>query len=103
MGLVSLGYEPGEVVSILANTRKEWVYADLGALGAAGVVQRHLPDRRGRRRSSTCCRIPGPCSLFVEDEEQLDKVLEVRGGLPRAAQDHRDRHEGPARLQRPAA
>ena len=43
MGLVSLGYEPGEVVSILANTRKEWVYADLGALGAAGVVNSNYP------------------------------------------------------------
>jgi len=38
MGLVALGYQPGEVVSILSNTRKEWVTADLGALGAAGVV-----------------------------------------------------------------
>jgi long-chain acyl-CoA synthetase len=36
MGLASLGYEPGEVVSILSNTNKEWMAADLGALGAAG-------------------------------------------------------------------
>ena len=43
MGLASLGYQPGEVVSILANTRKEWVYADLGALGAAGVVNGIYP------------------------------------------------------------
>ena len=30
LGLVSFGYEPGEVVSILSNTNKEWMAADLG-------------------------------------------------------------------------
>jgi len=43
MGLVSLGYQPGDVVSILSNTNKEWVFADLGALGAAGVVNGIYP------------------------------------------------------------
>ena len=43
MGLASLGYQPGEVASILSNTVKEWVYADLGALGAAGVVNGIYP------------------------------------------------------------
>ena len=28
MGLVSLGYEPGEVASILSNTNREWMCAD---------------------------------------------------------------------------
>jgi long-chain acyl-CoA synthetase len=82
MGLVSLGYEPGEVVSILANTRKEWVYADLGALGAAGVVNGIYPTDAS---SQVEYLLSDSASVyaFVEDEEQLDKVLEVRGRLPR--------------------
>src|SRR5262245_36828100 len=43
MGLVALDYAPGEVVSILSNTSKEWMCADLGALGAAGVVNGIYP------------------------------------------------------------
>ena len=45
-------------------------------------VQRHLPDRRRRRRCSTCARTRAPRVLFVEDDEQLDKALEVRARLP---------------------
>ena len=36
--------------------------------------------------------------FFAENEEQLDKILEVRGALPAAREDHRLRHGGPARL-----
>jgi long-chain acyl-CoA synthetase len=82
MGLVALGYEPGEVVSILANTRKEWVYADLGALGAAGVVNGIYPTDAASQ-AEYLLSDSGSVYVFVEDEEQLDKVLEVRGRLPR--------------------
>ena len=36
MGLAALGFEPGECASILSNTRKECMFADLGVLCAAG-------------------------------------------------------------------
>jgi long-chain acyl-CoA synthetase len=82
MGLASLGYEPGEVVSILANTCKEWVYADLGALGAAGVVNGIYPTDAA---SQVEYLLTDSSSVyaFVEDDEQLDKVLEVRNRLPK--------------------
>ena len=35
-GLIELGFEPGETVSILGNTREEWLMCDLGALCAGG-------------------------------------------------------------------
>ncbi len=81
MGLVSLGLQPGDVVSILAETIPEWLYADMGTLGAGGVsngiyptdaakqVEYILNDSRSR-------------FLFVEDEEQLDKFLEIRARTP---------------------
>jgi long-chain acyl-CoA synthetase len=64
-------------------------------------VQRHLPDRRRRARCSTCARTRAPRVLFVEDDEQLDKALEVRAPAAAAAQDRRVRHGGPARPGRP--
>jgi len=34
---VELGFEPGETVSILGNTRQEWLFSDLAALCAGGI------------------------------------------------------------------
>jgi long-chain acyl-CoA synthetase len=82
LGLVALGYEPGEVVSILSNTNKEWMCADLGALGAAGVVNGIYPTDAAAQVEYLLAD-SGSVYVFAEDDEQLDKVLEVRARLPR--------------------
>jgi long-chain acyl-CoA synthetase len=82
MGLASLGYQPGEVVSILSNTNREWVCADLGALGAAGVVNGIYPTDAPAQVEYLLAD-SGSVYAFVEDEEQLDKLLEVRARLPK--------------------
>jgi long-chain acyl-CoA synthetase len=82
MGLAALGFEPGEVVSILSNTRREWVYADLGAQGAAGVVNGIYPTDSAAQVEYLLTD-SASVYVFVEDDEQLDKVLAVRGALPR--------------------
>ena len=82
MGLAALGFEPGEVVSILSNTCKEWVYADLGALGAAGVVNGIYPTD-APAQVEFLLSDSGSVYVFVEDDEQLDKVLEVRDRVPK--------------------
>src|SRR5512147_21324 len=81
MGLVALGYAPGEVVSILSNTNKEWMCADLGALGAAGVVNGIYPTDAAAQAEYLLAD-SGSVYAFVEDEEQLDKLLEIRARLP---------------------
>jgi long-chain acyl-CoA synthetase len=81
MGLVALGFNPGEVVSILSNTSREWVYADLGVLGAAGVVNGIYPTDAASQVEYLLTD-SGSVYLFVEDDEQLDKVLEVRDRVP---------------------
>ncbi len=82
LGLVSLGYEPGEVVSILSNTNKEWMAADLGALGAAGVVNGIYPTDAASQVEYLLTD-SASVYVFVEDDEQLDKVLEVRARAPK--------------------
>ena len=82
LGLVTLGFEPGECASILANTRKEWMFADLGVLCAGGVANGIYPTD-----SPAQCEYlltdSGSRYVFVEDEEQLDKILEVRERTPK--------------------
>jgi len=81
MGLVSLGLQPGECVSVLSNTNREWLYADMGILGAAGVSNGIYPTDAPVQVEYLCAD-SGSVYLFVEDDEQLDKVLEVRERLP---------------------
>ncbi|HYF61142.1 MAG TPA: long-chain fatty acid--CoA ligase [Burkholderiaceae bacterium] len=80
-GLSSLGFAPGEVASVLANTSREWVWTDLGILGAGGVCNGVYPTDSASQLQFLC-EDSSTTFLFVEDDEQLDKFLEVRDRLP---------------------
>jgi long-chain acyl-CoA synthetase len=80
-GLQAIGFRHGDVACVLAETRPEWVFADLGILGAGGVSggihPAEEPDALGQALHAADCRV-----LFVENDEQLDKVLLVRERCP---------------------
>jgi long-chain acyl-CoA synthetase len=82
LGLAALGLQPGDTASILANTVVEWVVADLGILCAGGVSNGIYPTD-SPAQVQYLCEDSATRVLFVENEEQLDKVLEVRDRLPR--------------------
>lgn len=82
LGLAALGLQPGETASILANTVVEWIVADLGILCAGGVSNGIYPTDSAAQ-VHYLCEDSATRVLFVENEEQLDKVLEVRERLPR--------------------
>ena len=79
--LHAIGFRPGDVASVLANTIPEWNYADMGILCAGGVSSGIYPTDAAKQVeyliNDSRTRI-----LFVEDDEQLDKALEVRGRCP---------------------
>ena len=81
MGLKAIGFRPGDIACVLAETRPEWVYVDLGILGAGGVSggidPAEEPEQLGQTLQQSGCRV-----LFVENDEQLDKVLLVRDRCP---------------------
>jgi long-chain acyl-CoA synthetase len=81
MALLSLDFARGDVAAILSETRPEAVYADLAILGcgAASIAidPDKEPDRLCHLLSSSGARL-----AFVENEEQLDKVLAVRDRCP---------------------
>ena len=80
-GLISQGFEAGDTASILSNTVIEWVLADLAVLSCGGVSNGVYPTDAAEQLHYLCedsrSRV-----LFVEDDEQLDKALEVRARLP---------------------
>jgi len=80
-GLQALGLERGQTASILANTVVEWVLADLAVLCCGGVSNGIYPTDAAAQ-VHYLCEDSSTRVLFVEDDEQLDKALEVRDQLP---------------------
>ncbi len=80
-GLLSLGFARGECASILANTVVEWVWADIAVLSCGGVSNGIYPTDAASQ-VHYLCEDSRTTVLFVEDDEQLDKALEVRSQLP---------------------
>ncbi|MBV9251417.1 MAG: AMP-binding protein [Acetobacteraceae bacterium] len=79
--LQTIGFQPGDAAGVLAETRPEWVIADLAILSAGGVSVGIPADSEAAEiaeflRASNC-RL-----LFAENEEQLDKTLAVRVSCP---------------------
>ncbi|WP_431512779.1 AMP-dependent synthetase/ligase [Variovorax sp. DAIF25] len=79
-GLLSLGFAPGQCASILSNTVIEWVLADLAVLSCGGVANGIYPTDAASQ-VHYLCEDSRTTILFVEDDEQLDKALEVRSAL----------------------
>ncbi|MCX7166229.1 MAG: long-chain fatty acid--CoA ligase [Rhodocyclales bacterium] len=81
MGLLELGFAVGETTSILGNTRQEWLFSDLAVLSCGGISSGIYPtDAASQVEYLT--QDSNSVILFVEDDEQLDKALEVRERLP---------------------
>jgi long-chain acyl-CoA synthetase len=80
-GLIRLGLSAGDRVGILSANRREWHLADLGILSAGGVTVPVYPTNSSSQvayvLSHSGCRY-----LFVEDLDQLSKVLLRRDELP---------------------
>jgi long-chain acyl-CoA synthetase len=81
LGLVELGVEKGDRVSILGNTRPEWTYFDFAALSIGAVVvpiyQTNSPEECRYVLENSDAKV-----VIVEDDEQIEKIREVREKLP---------------------
>ncbi len=81
LGLMDLGIEKGDKVSILANTRLEWTLFDFATLTAGATVvpiyQTNSPDECHYVLENSDAK-----AVIVEDDEQLAKVTAVRDRLP---------------------
>ncbi len=81
LGLMQLGVEKGDVVSILANTRPEWTYFDFAALTAGAVVapiyQTNSPEECAYVLTDSDAKV-----VVVEDDEQMEKIRAVRDQCP---------------------
>jgi long-chain acyl-CoA synthetase len=75
------GLAPGEVAGILSETTQDWIAADL-AIQGAGAASLGVNPTDGREAVAHVLGDSGCAVLFVEGEEQLDKVLHIRDRCP---------------------
>jgi len=80
-GLVSLGLKPKDVVSIIADNCPEWLYTDMGTMLVGGVTN-GIYTTDSAKQVEYIVNDSGTRFFFAENEEQLDKILEVRDRCP---------------------
>lgn len=81
LGLRSLGLQRGDVVSVLSEDNKEWMYIDMAAM-CMGAVSSGVYTTDSSRQLAYLVNDSKTRFLFVENEEQLDKFLEVEDQMP---------------------
>ncbi len=91
LGLIDLGIEKGDKVSILANTRPEWTYFDFAALSVGATVvpiyQTNSADECQYVLENSDAK-----AVIAEDDGQLAKINAVKGNCPKL--EHVIRMEG---------
>ncbi|HSH11158.1 MAG TPA: AMP-binding protein [Ilumatobacter sp.] len=75
-GLLALGVEPGDRVSIHSEDRPEWIILDLATVAVRGITVGFYPTNPAAE-VAYLLQDSGACVHFAEDEEQYDKVDEI--------------------------
>ena len=81
LGLRTLGLGRGDVISILSEDNKEWMYCDMAAQ-CMGAISSGVYTTDSASQLAYLVNDSQTKFLFVESEEQLDKYLEVEDQMP---------------------
>jgi long-chain acyl-CoA synthetase len=81
LGLLSLGFEPGDKVLIIGDNAPQWYYAELAAQAnqgaSVGLYSELTPTEIKYIAQNAEARF-----AIVEDQEQVDKFLQIKDDLP---------------------
>jgi len=81
LGLLSLGFKPGDKVLIIGNNAPQWYYAELAAQAnhgaSVGLYSDLIPLEIKYIAENSEARF-----AIVEDQEQVDKFLQIKDELP---------------------
>jgi long-chain acyl-CoA synthetase len=81
LGLVSLGVGRGDVVGLIGDNRPDWVMGEIAAHAAGarslGVYRDALDEEVAYLLAHS-----GAAAVIAEDEEQVDKLLNISGSVP---------------------
>ena len=82
LGLIALGLKPGQAIGIIGDNRPEWIYAELAAQ-AAGAIPFGIFQDSILSEVAYIIDHSGAAMIVAEDQEQVDKILDLKDQLPR--------------------
>ncbi len=81
LGLRELGVKPGDRIAIFSENRPEWAIADFACV-TSGVSDVPLYPNLPAEQAAYILNDSGSVAIFVSDEAQAAKIMEVRGTIP---------------------
>ncbi len=81
MGLLALGIKRGDRIGIVTNNHPEWLFSELGAQAVGGVTLSLFTAAIAEELSTALGKVQAAV-VFVQDQEQMDKLLESKEKLP---------------------
>jgi long-chain acyl-CoA synthetase len=81
LGLISLGLEQGDVVSIIGDNEPEWFWGEFATQAARGIVTGIFVDSIPSEVKYIVAH-SGAKFAIANDQEQVDKFLEIRDEVP---------------------
>ena len=82
LGMVALGLQAGDKVAIIGDNRPEWVWGEVAAQ-AAGAVPLGLYQDSTLKEVSYIIDHSDASFVLAEDQEQVDKILDMKEQLPK--------------------
>ena len=80
-GLMQMGYRRHDHIAILSENRREWLYSQLG-INFIGAIPAGLYPSSPSSEIAYLMEYSDSVAVICEDQEQVDKILEVREALP---------------------
>ena len=80
LGLKSLGFRRGENIGIITDNHPEWLFSELGGQAVGAVTLNLFTSSISDELANTLNRIQATY-VVAQDQEQVDKLLEVRDRL----------------------
>lgn len=81
LGLAAIGVRRGDVVAILGKNRPEWVWSELAA-HAVGALSMGVYQDSMNAEVAYLLNYTEASVVMAEDEEQVDKLLEIAADVP---------------------
>ncbi|MCK9274758.1 MAG: AMP-binding protein [Syntrophales bacterium] len=81
LGLIQLGFRRGENLAIIMDNHQEWLFAELGAQALGGITLNLFTSAIASELAYGLNRADA-AYVVAQDQEQVDKLLEIRDKLP---------------------
>jgi len=81
LGLLTLGLKRGENVGIITDNHPEWLFSEVGAQALGAITVNLFTSAIAKELFTILNRIQA-VHVIVQDQEQVDKLLEIKEHLP---------------------